>query len=99
MFSAPRAPDRSSLRLALVTFLAAMIVVHAWMFFSFRKEIATGYPDFTIFFTAGKCILQGRGRQLYDLETQFAIQREFASEVKHRENPLPFIHPPLDALR
>lgn len=75
-----------------------MIVLHAWMFFSFRKEIATGYPDFTIFYTAGKCILQGRGRQLYDLETQFAIQREFASEVKHRENPLPFNHPPFEAL-
>ena len=75
-----------------------MIVLHAWMFFSFRKEIATGYPDFTIFYTAGKCIVQGRGRQLYDLETQFAIQREFASEVKHRENPLPFNHPPFQAL-
>src|ERR1700722_18549407 len=98
MFLAPRAPDRSSPRPILVTFLAAMIVVHAWMFFSFRKEIATGYPDFTIFYTAGKCILQGRGRQLYDLETQFAIQREFASEVKHRENPLPYNHPPFEAL-
>ncbi len=75
-----------------------MIVVHAWMFFSFRKDIATGYPDFTIFYTAGKCILQGRGRQLYDLETQFAIQREFAPEVKHRENPLPFNHLPFEAL-
>ena len=75
-----------------------MIVLHAWMFFSFRKEIATGYPDFTIFYTAGKCIVQGRGRQLYDLETQFAIQREFASEVKHRENPLPYNHPPFEAL-
>jgi Glycosyltransferase family 87 len=75
-----------------------MIVLHAWIFFSFRKEIATGYPDFTIFYTAGKCILQGRAHQLYDLETQFAIQREFASEVKHRENPLPFNHPPFEAL-
>ena len=48
-----------------------MIVVHAWMFFSFRREIATGYPDFTSLYTGGKCILQGHGRQLYDLETQF----------------------------
>ncbi len=75
-----------------------MIVLHAWMFFSLRREIATGYPDFTIFYTAGKCVIQGHGRQLYDLETQFAIQREFASEVKHRENPLPFNHPPFEAL-
>ncbi len=75
-----------------------MIVVHAWMFFSLRREIVTGYPDFTIFYTAGKSIIEGRGRQLYDVDMQFAIQREFASEVKHRENPLPFNHPPFEAL-
>ncbi len=75
-----------------------MIVLHAWMFFSLRREIVTGYPDFTIFYTAGKCIIQGRGRQLYDLETQFAIQLEFAPQVKQRENPLPFNHPPFEAL-
>ena len=98
MFLAPRGLDRSSLRRILVTFLFAMIVLHAWMFFSLRREIVTGYPDFTIFYTAGKCILQGHGRQLYDLETQFAIQRDFAFEVKHRENPLPFNHPPFEAL-
>jgi hypothetical protein len=98
MFLPSGMPDRSSLRPLLVTFLAAMIVLHGWMFFSLRREIAAGYPDFTIFYTAGKCILQGHGRQLYDLETQFAIQREFAAEVKHRENPLPFNHPPFEAL-
>jgi len=75
-----------------------MIVLHAWMFFSFRREIAAGYPDFTSSYTAGKSIIQGRSRQLYDLETQFAIQHEFASEVKNRENPLPFNHPPFEAL-
>jgi len=75
-----------------------MIVLHAWMFFRLRREIVTGYPDFTIFYTAGKCIIQGHGQQLYDLETQFAIQREFASEVERRENPLPFNHPPFEAL-
>src|SRR6476620_3475179 len=97
MLLPPRAPAGSSLRLILVTFLAAMIVLHAWMFFRLRREIATGYPDFTIFYTAGKCILRGDGRQLYDLETQFAIQREF-SAVKQRENALPFNHPPFEAL-
>ncbi len=98
MFLAPRVPDNPSLKRILVTFLAAMIVLHAWMFIRLRREIATGYPDFTIFYTAGKCIIQGRGPQLYDLETQFAIQREFASDVEHRENPLPFNHPPFEAL-
>ena len=98
MFLAPRGLDRSSLRRILVPFLFAMIVLHAWMFFSVRREIVTGYPDFTIFYTAGKCMLQGHGRQLYDLETQLAIQRDFAFAVKHRESALPFNHPPFEAL-
>src|ERR1700680_1653521 len=98
MSLAPRALGNSALRPILLTFLAAMIVLHAWMFFSLRREIVTGYADFTIFYTAGKCVIQGRGRQLYDLETQFAVQRRFASEVKHRGNPLPFNHPPFEAL-
>ncbi len=74
------------------------MVLHAWMFFRLRREIATGYPDFTIFYTAGKCILRGDGRQLYNLGTQFAIQREVASAVKQRENALPYNHPPFEAL-
>jgi hypothetical protein len=98
MFLAPRALHSSSLRPVLVILLTAMIVLHAWMFFSFRRQIATGYPDFTSLYTAGKCILQGDGRQLYDLDTQFTIQREFASEVKQRYNPLPYNHPPFEAL-
>jgi Glycosyltransferase family 87 len=75
-----------------------MIVLHAWMFFSLRRETVTGYPDFTIFYTAGKCVNEGRGRQLYDLEMQFASQRSFAPQVRRRDNPLPFNHPPFEAL-
>jgi Glycosyltransferase family 87 len=98
MSLALRALGSSAIRPVLRTFLAAMIVLHAWMFFSLRREIVNGYPDFTIFYTAGKCVNEGRGRQLYDLETQFALQRSFAPEVKHRDNPLPFNHPPFEAL-
>jgi Glycosyltransferase family 87 len=82
----------------LLAFLAATIVLHVWMFFRLRREIATGYPDFTIFYTAGKVLYEGRGRQLYDLETQLSLQHGFAPEVQHRENALPFNHPPFEAL-
>jgi alpha-1,2-mannosyltransferase len=98
MSLAPRAPGSSALRPIILTLLTATIVLHAWMFFSLRRQIATGYPDFTIFYTAGKCVDEGRGRQLYDLETQLALQRGFAPEVKHRENALPFNHPAFEAL-
>ncbi len=98
MSLAPRAPGSLALRPILLAILVATIIVHGWMFFRLRREIATGYPDFTIFYTAGKVVHEGRGRQLYDLETQFALQRSFAPEVKHRENALPFNHPPFEAL-
>jgi alpha-1,2-mannosyltransferase len=98
MSLAPRAHGNSALRPMLLVLLAATIVLHALMFFSLRREIAPGYPDFTIFYTAGKCVYEGRGRQLYDLETQLALQRSFAPEVEHRENALPFNHPPFEAL-
>jgi alpha-1,2-mannosyltransferase len=88
----------SAFRPFLLTFLVATIGVHGWMFFSLRRETATGYPDFTIFYTAGKTVSEGRGRQLYDLETQLALQRSFAPEVERRENALPFNHPPFEAL-
>ncbi len=98
MSLACRAPGSSALRSILLALLAATVVLHVWMFFSVRREIATGYPDFTIFYTAGKCVNEGRGRQLYDLETQLALQGSFAPEVKHRENALPFNHPAFEAL-
>ena len=98
MSLAPRAPGSSALRPILLALLTATIILHAWMFFSLRRQIAAGYPDFTIFYTAGKCVYEGRGRQLYDLQTQLELQRGFAPDVKHRENALPFNHPPFEAL-
>src|SRR5882724_5001155 len=98
MSLASRAHGNFALRPILLAVLPATIVLHAWMFFSLRHEIATGYPDFTIFYTAGKCVNEGHGRQLYNLETQFELQRRFAPEVKHRENALPYNHPPFEAL-
>jgi hypothetical protein len=98
MSLAPRAPGNSALKPILLAVLVATIVVHGWMFFRLRREIATGYPDFTIFYTAGKVVNEGRGRRLYDLETQLALQRSFAPEIEHRENALPFNHPPFEAL-
>jgi hypothetical protein len=98
MSLAPRAPGNSALKPILLAVLVATIAVHGWMFFRLRREIATGYPDFTILYTAGKVVNEGRGRQLYDLETQLALQRSFAPEIEHRENALPFNHPPFEAL-
>src|SRR5690348_6966952 len=85
------------LRSALVLALVAMAGMHAWVFFSLRQEVRQGYPDFTAFYAAGKCVRRGLGSQLYSVETQAQIQREFASGVKIRNGPLPFTHPPFEA--
>ncbi|HKW26226.1 MAG TPA: glycosyltransferase family 87 protein [Terriglobales bacterium] len=81
----------------LLLALAAMMGMHAWVFFSLRQEVRQGYPDFTAFYAAGKCVQRGQGSQLYSMQTQARIQQEFASGVKIRNGPLPFTHPPFEA--
>ena len=85
------------LRSLLLLALAAMVTMHAWVFFSLRQEVRQGYPDFTAFYAAGQCVQRGLGSQLYSMETQGRIQQEFAAGVKIRNGPLPFTHPPFEA--
>jgi hypothetical protein len=81
----------------LVLALVGMAGMHAWVFFSLRQEVRLGYPDFTAFYAAGKCVQRGQGSQLYNMQAQGRIQQEFASGVKIRNGPLPFTHPPFEA--
>jgi Glycosyltransferase family 87 len=81
----------------LLLALLGMAGMHAWVFFSLRQEVRQGYPDFTAFYAAGKCVRRGLGSQLYSTQTQALIQDEFASGVKIRNGPLPFTHPPFEA--
>ncbi len=63
-----------------------------------RREIASGWPDFTIFYTAGKMIAAGNGNHLYDLETQARVEGTF---IPLRSTPggfLPYNHAPFEAL-
>jgi hypothetical protein len=88
---------RPTLRSLLLLALAAMVAMHAWVFFGLRQEVRQGYPDFTAFYAAGQCVRRGWGAQLYSMKTQARIQQEFASGVKIRNGPLPFTHPPFEA--
>ena len=85
------------LRSVLLLSLMAMAGMHAWVFFSLRQEVRQGYPDFTAFYAAGKCVQRGLSSQLYSTQTQALIQQDFASGVKIRNGPLPFTHPPFEA--
>ncbi len=60
--------------------------------------IAKGDPDFTVFYTAGKMLREGRSAELYDPRAQQAVQREFTNNSDLRRGPLPYIHPPFEAL-
>jgi glycosyl transferase family 87 len=75
-----------------------MIATHIFFLWRVRERIARGDPDFTVFYTAGKMLRQGLGSQLYDPRAQLAVQSEFARNSDIRRGPLPYIHPPFEAL-
>ncbi len=85
-------------RPALLLFSGGMFLIHLLFFWSVRDLIAKGYGDFTIFYTAGKIVRSNLGNQLYDNSTQYKFQQEFASGVRIRQGPLPYNHPPFEAL-
>ena len=82
----------------LLLFWAGMLSLHLVVAWRSREQIRKGYPDFTALYSAGKIVREGLGKQLYDSQTQNRIQQEFASEVSIRQGPLPYTHPPWEAL-
>jgi hypothetical protein len=79
-------------------FLAGMLFLHIVVAWRSRDLVRKGYPDFTALYSAGKIVREGLGNQLYDSQTQYRIQQEFAAGVSIRQGPLPYIHPPWEAL-
>jgi hypothetical protein len=86
------------LRLAGRFYVAGVLVIHLLVVWNARELILKGYPDFTIYYTAGTMVRQGMGHQLYDDRTQFEVQKQFAPQVATRLGALPFNHPPFEAL-
>jgi hypothetical protein len=86
------------LRLAGRFYVAAVLVIHLLVVWNARELILKGYPDFTIYYTAGTMVRQGMGHRLYDDRTQFEVQKQFAPQVATRLGALPFNHPPFEAL-
>jgi hypothetical protein len=92
-------PDTSKLRSWLpATALLWMAVLNGAVLWNTRVDIRQGYGDFASFYTAGTLVRRGLGAELYNLGAQWKVQQEFASEVKIREGPLPYIRPPFEAL-
>jgi Glycosyltransferase family 87 len=78
--------------------IAGSLIIHGLIFWKERREVVRGYPDFAIFYTAGLILGSGEPHNLYDRTLQFHLQREFAPDVKIRLGPLPYNHPPFEAL-
>jgi hypothetical protein len=79
-------------------FVVSILATHAFFLWSVRDRIARGDPDFTVFYTAAKILRSGLGPHLYETATQQAVQRDFATNTEIRLGPLPYIHPPFEAL-
>jgi len=79
-------------------YVAGVLLIHSLVLWNARDLIRKGYPDFTIYYTAGTMLRQGTGRNLYDDVKQFEVQKQFAPQVATRLGALPFNHPPFEAL-
>jgi hypothetical protein len=79
-------------------FVFAVVATHAFFLWNVRERISRGDPDFTVFYTAGKILRERHGGGLYDPYVQQAVQRQFTADSDIRRGPLPYIHPPFEAL-
>jgi hypothetical protein len=85
-------------RLAGRFYIAGVLLIHLLVVWNARDLIWKGYPDFTIYYTAGTMVREGMGHSLYDDAAQFRVQQAFAPQVATRLGALPFNHPPFEAV-
>ncbi|MFZ0587766.1 MAG: glycosyltransferase family 87 protein [Candidatus Sulfotelmatobacter sp.] len=90
--------SRNRLKTWIALLIVGMLCIHGVLFWKARVLIRQGYPDFTIFYTAGKMLHEGLGHSLYDGALQYEVQQTFAAGVRIRKGPLPYNHPPFEAL-
>jgi hypothetical protein len=86
------------LRAPVLIFLAGMLIAQGVFLWQMRGRLREGYQDFTIFYCAGKMLNMGLAGRLYDDLTQYQVQFSFAPDVEIRKGPLPYNHPPFEAL-
>lgn len=91
-------PSPPKLKFALGVFLLGGVCLHAVLFWTARRQVVEGYPDFSIFYTAGLIVRRGEAAHLYDNQLQKETQREFAPGPVGKLGLLPYNHPPFEAL-
>jgi hypothetical protein len=78
--------------------LFGFVVLNGGIFWNLRHLIFQGYGDFASFYPAGEIVRNGLSARLYDPTLQWERQQQFASSVRIRRGPLPYIRPPFEAL-
>ncbi len=78
-------------------YLLAMTCCNLALAVRLLPSLQKGYQDFTIYYTSAKLLLAGKSADLYNLDAQYQVQRQFA-HVPTRHGPLPYNHPPFEAL-
>jgi hypothetical protein len=82
----------------LAIYLATMVILPAIVLWQEWSLGPMGFPDFSIFYTAGTILRQGRGAELYNDELQQNVHSSFAPAVAPRGSIVPFNHPPFEAV-
>jgi hypothetical protein len=86
------------LRFAVTSFCLGFIFLHLAVFWLARRQVVDGLPDFRIFYTAGLMLRRGQGHALYSDGLQLKTQREFVNLPANEASPLPYNHPPFEAI-
>src|SRR5271165_2050682 len=89
---------RRKITLLALPFLTGTFLLHVLVLWSVWGDVVAGAPDFSIFYTAGLILRRGEGKRLYDNYLQLQTQRGFAAAAQAREGPLPYNHPPFEAI-
>jgi Glycosyltransferase family 87 len=88
-----------SARRRVTVYLSVMLFLHAFLAWRSWRGVVIGLPDFSIFYTAGEILGEGRGSELYDDRLQEEVQRSFSPiGLEKRGAILPYNHPPFEAL-
>jgi len=89
---------RHRLRFALDSFCLGMILLHGVVLWHAYGQIVEALPDLRIFYTAGLMLRRGQGPTLYNDDLQLKTQREFVALRPTDHSPLPYNHPPFEAI-
>jgi hypothetical protein len=91
------ADRKRSYRLAWMM-IGATLWLNLLFFVDFAKGMGRGYTDFTVYYTGATILREGLGHHLYDRRVQYEVQEDYAGHVPFRRGPLPYIHPPVEAV-